>query len=459
LSRRLADNRPVIPPPLAWFLRLWAIAVLAHIAGNPPGWKGAPVGTALGTASALLGVLALAVLLRPGRWTGAALGAATIMSVVLEAPVLGNHWLVAGLVSILLVASLFRRDPWAAFAPGARGILIAFYSFAAFAKLNRGFFDPTVSCGITYTNQLLGSYGLPLIPDGDWRAVAVAAATALIELSVPVLLVMKRTRRYGVLLGFVFHLFISFDLDQHFYDFSALLVALFSLFLADEVLKKFPDPLAMRRSTQVAVGGILALFALAAVVPPSPLTDRLLGTGVFFLWIPWGLFLIARLWRLVRGPGAGQAEWGRLGWVGGLLVAVTVLNGLTPYLELKTGYGFNMYANLVTADGRSNHYLLPRTIPLTDAQRDPYIVLTSDDPGLHHYVDSGWAITEPQLRDYLADHPTASATVIRVLGGEQQVVTGADGVALPWWRDKFQLFRAIDLNDPPRCQLVWMPAR
>lgn len=453
------DNRPVIKPPFAWFLRLWAIAVLAHVIGSPAAWRGEPLGSPLGTTALLLALAAIAVTARPSRLLAWIMASLTVVVVVLEAPFLGNHWLVAGLVSILLVFALLRTDPWASFAPGARGLLISFYSFAAFAKLNRGFFDPTVSCGITYANQLLGSYGLPLIPAGDWRAVAVAAATALIEVSVPVLLLIRRTRRYGVLLGFVFHLFISFDLDQHFYDFSALLVALFSLFLADEVLERFPAPLVMRRPTQLAVGGLLALFALASVVAPTALTVRLLQTGVFFLWIPWGVFLMARLWRLVLNPTAGQAAWGRLGWVGGLLVAITVFNGLTPYLELKTGYGFNMYANLVTADGRSNHYLIPRTIPLTDAQRDPYIVLASEDPGLHQYVDSGWAITERQLLDYLADHPTASATVMRVVGGEQRVVTGADGVALPWWRERFQLFRAIDLNDPPRCQLAWLAAR
>lgn len=453
------DNRLVINPPFAWFLRLWSIAVLAHVIGNPTAWRGSAVGSALGTVSLLLALSAIVVLAHPSRATAGAMALLTMAAVFLEAPFLGNHWLVAGLVSILLVVAVMRTDPWASFAPGARGVLISFYSFAAFAKLNRGFFDPTVSCGITYANQLLGSYGLPLIPVGDWRALAVAGATALIELAVPVLLVVKRTRRYGVLLGFVFHLFISFDLDQHFYDFSALLVALFSLFLADRVLERFPAPLTMRRPAQAVIGGLLVVLAVASVVPATASTVRLLDSGVFFLWIPWGLFLIGRLLWLVREPTAAQPVWGRLGWVGGLLVAVTVFNGLTPYLELKTGYGFNMYANLVTADGRSNHYLIPRTIPLTDAQRDPYIVLASDDPGLHQYVDSGWAITERQLFDYLADHPSASATVTRVVGGGERVVTSADGVALPWWRDKFQLFRAVDLDDPPRCQLGWLAAK
>ena len=38
--------------------------------------------------------------------------------------------------------------------------------------------------------------------------------------------------------------------------------------------------------------------------------------------------------------------------------SLVVANGLTPYLELKTGYGWNMYANLRTVDGETNHFLV-----------------------------------------------------------------------------------------------------
>ncbi len=33
------------------------------------------------------------------------------------------------------------------------------------------------------------------------------------------------------------------------------------------------------------------------------------------------------------------------------------------YLELRTAYTFNMYSNLETAAGDSNHFLVPRTLP------------------------------------------------------------------------------------------------
>ena len=57
------------------------------------------------------------------------------------------------------------------------------------------------------------------------------------------------------------------------------------------------------------------------------------------------------------------------GWMWVVPVLV-VLNGLSPFLELRTAYAFNMYANLETAAGESNHFLVPRTLPLTDYQGD-----------------------------------------------------------------------------------------
>ena len=58
---------------------------------------------------------------------------------------------------------------------------------------------------------------------------------------------------------------------------------------------------------------------------------------------------------------------GLAAWV---LVAIVVANGLTPYLELKTALGFNMYANLVTVAGDSNHLVVRRTAHVLPVQDD-----------------------------------------------------------------------------------------
>ena len=39
-------------------------------------------------------------------------------------------------------------------------MLLVAYAFAALAKWNTGFLDPTVSCAVVYTDQWLGGFGL-----------------------------------------------------------------------------------------------------------------------------------------------------------------------------------------------------------------------------------------------------------------------------------------------------------
>ena len=140
-----------------------------------------------------------------------------------------------------------------------------------------------------------------------------------------------------------------------------------------------------------------------------------------------------------------------------LLVLVT---GLSPYLELRTAYAFNMYSNLQTADGESNHLLVTRTFPVTDYQSDLVRISASDDRGLQQYIGT-YDIPFLQLRDYLSRHRGAAVTYLR--GGVEHAVTHAsDDPALiepvPAWQSKLFAFRSIDQTDPTECQPVFLPA-
>jgi hypothetical protein len=145
-------------------------------------------------------------------------------------------------------------------------------------------------------------------------------------------------------------------------------------------------------------------------------------------------------------------------WVVPLLV---IFNGLAPFLELRTAYAFNMYSNLETAAGDSNHFLVPRTLPLTDYQRDLVTVLHSSDPGLQLYAAQHFDIPFLQLRDYLSHHPDASLQYRRN-GETHDLAHAADDPALveavPSWQSKLFAFRSLDQTDPNRCQPVFLPA-
>jgi hypothetical protein len=262
-----------------------------------------------------------------------------------------------------------------------------------------------------------------------------------------------------VVVAMAFHLMLSFDLDQHFFDFTSILFALFALFVPDGERERLLPAVPRRIAPAVAVA--LGLAVLASVGPPGPLHRALFGSAMVLAWAPLGAFVVARAAgaaRRAKGPWdvALRPPVGRAG--AAVVVALVVLNGLTPYLELKTASAWNMYANLVTADGESNHFLVRRTLALTAGNEGPVTVLESDDPGLAAYVGSGWAVAWPQFRHHLAGRPEASVTFERF--GVLQRATGAElGERLPWWRAKLLPFRALPLDRPPPCQSTWLPAR
>ncbi|MGH8925888.1 MAG: hypothetical protein ACRDWA_14820, partial [Acidimicrobiia bacterium] len=157
-------------------------------------------------------------------------------------------------------------------------------------------------------------------------------------------------------------------------------------------------------------------------------------------------------------PG-GDLRWNP-GWLGGAVVVLAVLNGLTPYTETKTAYGFNMYANLVTAQGNSNHYLIDRTFRLRNGYDHPVEIVESSDPGLQLYAERGYFVAYPQLRRYLSSRPSVGLTYSRA--SALATTPRADQVPElvdpgPWWW-RFLPLRALDQNDPPRCQDVFLPA-
>ncbi|MGQ0849704.1 MAG: hypothetical protein ACT4OP_11400 [Actinomycetota bacterium] len=434
------------------FFRLWGVALVAHVVGN---WGQPDLPGLVGWLNLGVGLVGAVLVVHPERQLLLLGAGLTLGSLLSEMPVTGNHWLVAGLVSAAILVGRGRTDH---FLPVARWILIVFYSFAAFAKLNSGFFDPSVSCAVFYADQSLTSWGLPSFPAG--LAPLAIWATLLVEMSVPALLLIRRTRYLGVIVGTGFHVLISYDLGQHFYDFTAVLTPLFAAFLPEEELGSIEAAWERRmKRRRLAAGlwvGIAVLLVVAAVSPLTSVSLEALESIPFLLWIPASLLWLVSLIGM-RAPGAKLDSRLRPTTAG--VIVLAVLNGLSPYTEVKTAYGFNMYANLVTAQGDTNHLLVPRTFPLRQGYDDPVAIVETSDPGLDLYRQRGYLIAYPQLRQYLASHPdvalsfrrdTETIVVARAADVPELVAPG------PWWW-RFLPLRAIDTQSPPRCQDTFLP--
>ncbi|MGH8926318.1 MAG: hypothetical protein ACRDWA_17075, partial [Acidimicrobiia bacterium] len=212
------------------FARLYGVALVAHVVGN---WGQPDVPSLVGLLNLGVGIVGLGLTLWPRRPLLLGASLLTVGSVLGEMPFTGNHWVVAALAGLVILAT--RADP-DHYLPALRWIFIVFYGFAAFAKLNSGFFDPSVSCAVFYANQSLLGFGLGPLPEGSLLRALVVWATAGVELLILPLLLIRRTRYAGVVLATVFHILISFDLNQHFYDFSSILIALLVCFLPDEAV-------------------------------------------------------------------------------------------------------------------------------------------------------------------------------------------------------------------------------
>ena len=477
-SEEARGGRAAAVAALSLFSVMWALAAVWHLLGNP---TGAPM-----PAQVLLTIGVGLVLWRPGAVGPLGIlalgGLATVWG---EAPALGNHWLLVGFVDLAVVMAiavglvrrrrLDRLDLARRLLPVARLCLLVFYGFAAFAKLNAAFFDRSVSCAVFYFKESTSSLGLAGLQLGGagWVEWVVIVATAVIELSIPVLLIRRRTRHLGVVVGLVFHGLLALDRSHQFFDFSAVLAALFVLFLPPEAGTWVAERVGSVRARLLLRDerGPTVVHAVVVAVPVALAAactlDRIDGErGIALGWIPWQIYtvvVIGAVLRFLDGHPPVAARALRPAHALLLLVpALVVLNGLTPYLELKTGYGWNMYSNLRTVDGDSNHVLVRATLPLTDEQAEPVRIISTDSLELQRYARNDYGLTWRQLRAYLAEHPEVAITYERA--GERVVLARAgddpDLVRpVPDWLAKLALFRPIDLTSPERCVPTFGPAR
>jgi hypothetical protein len=446
----------------------WALAVLFHVAGNPrlaPAWG-----------RGILGAAAVLTLARPRDPRAAVpLAVAVLVNVWLEAPVLANHWLLHGFIAVVVLggAVRLRTSPGevaARIAGPLRFTLLAFYAFAAFAKLNADFFDPSVSCAVLYLEESASSWGLRSL--GDLTGVmgrSVAVVVAAVEVSVPVLLVLRRSRNVGVVVALAFHFVLAVDRSHQFFDFSSVLAVLFLLFLAPETVERLLEVATGMRDrigrTWESGPEILLLVALAAaalvvVVASGPgdwPAPRLLREVGVWTWLLYGgaLVVVVALVAMRRSPlghlftpGAGRALY--------VIPLVAAVNGTLPYLEVKSAASWNMYSNLAVVDGSSNHLVVRSGLPLTGGHERLVEIVDPGATDLAFYAGGPWLVPEPMLLDYLAEQD--GTVVIGRVDGRTEEYRGGEGPVRPEWRQKFQVFRAVDPEAPVRCQPSFGPA-
>lgn len=445
-----ASGRRALAVQAQVFTVLWAIAHLGHLLR-----KGDP------TDPLVWGVFlaALVVLARPRSWWAIGLLAAVQVAYLYRLlPATDNHLLIlgAGNLGVLVAALSWRwrrvredeRDdrqadgltpadrvghPVVGALPYLRLAILIAYGAAAIAKLNAGFFDIAESCAVTMTDDALAILGdrAPALPLGVQHALPFVIAG--VELAIPLLLLVRRTRLIGVATVVVFHLAMSLSPTATAGDFTLVLFAFAFLFLPPQAGIWFTEwwstaTAPLRQLTSAGAGGVVVRavgFAGLGVALGALIWHRgsryttVAGNRNWVLIAAAGLVLggalLAAAWRArteatsqddPAGPGAGRTLV-PAGAIYVLLLSLPVANAAAPYLGSRSIATFTMYSNLQTEARSSNHLLLPRW-PRDGSQDDLVSIDASSNRRLQRLANREVQLTYHELRRRLAADPEAS---------------------------------------------------
>jgi hypothetical protein len=437
---------------------LWGGEACWHVIVSPFVLHGAPSIRAVDLVLALAGIALIAVPASTALLMAVAV--LQLASILLEAPIVGNNWLIAGAVDVILLTvlggQLLRRAPdrhelWRRAAPAIRPIAIVVYGFATLDKLNPGFTNPAVSCATRFMADSLRTVGLRSLATTRLAGSTGIWSTVVIEALIPVLLLWPRTRTNGVLVGLVFHGAVAVNRFHAFGDFSTVMFALLMAYLPETFAGSLPRRWRTARWVYAAAALVLVTDAARRTNPGSQLT----AAGAW-LWAAFALAVVVAVgrWWWVWRPEPLQDAFSGAPLILFLVPLVLLANGATPYIGVKNGVAFNMYSNLTVSSGHSNSVVFGHTLQLSHALSDPVTIIASSDAGLRADATDHWALTWDAFRYYASRHPRASVRYERA-GRVVDVPRMGDDPSLrppPAWRRKALTLRLIDLSASTRCQ-------
>jgi hypothetical protein len=411
---------------------------------------------------------AMWLIYRPTLRSFTGLALLQIASVVVDAPYNPDHWLLIFFVNVLALGAMLRirrqegtltpQRLMEVLTPPARLVFLVCYGFAALSKYNIDFlFNPD-----SVARQLLG-HQVGVMPILGWLVwpPAVPWLTVACETAVPLLLLSGRTRHLGIMVGLLFHAALMISPAVAVFDFTIAVYTMLYLFTPAgfdrnvqswwiDTMQRHPA-LHTRLQKYRWCFSVLPAAALLVVTLQFSLGDL----SARLVWMRWTAATAVVLGCILLGCVglySGERQSAPLRWMPrwGLPYAVlglALLNGMCPYLGLKTQGSFTMFSNLRTEAGAWNHLLVPEAVRCVDHYQDRLVhIAETDDPVLQqNYVDRGLLATEFEVRRRITMQPSISLTVQQ--GAQLVVVDPATdpvlGAPLDLVSRKLLIFRPV----------------
>jgi len=314
-------------------------------------------------------IIALAVMFAPHRKILVKLLiAAVLVDFALLMPEAPNHRHVMLFFALMLGLSLKNESRSESLfesltLPAIRLTTILIYFFAAFAKLNSGYLNFETSCSIEFYRNIHAL--LPFFPEPSMVGVPVIWGSLAIELLIPILLIFRPA--WGVILGVGFHSFLALDVVKYFINFSTVMIVGLMAFIPtnslaeaakkeSKLLRKLA-PLFFLALTAVALFSFYLKCSQSGIIYPVIIFRHVLWFILFFIFC---FFLV----RAFKNTKLNYTLALRVKLPYSIIIFLVILNGLSPYLGLKTRTSFNMYSNMEITSYDSNHEVIPRSLDI-----------------------------------------------------------------------------------------------
>ncbi|NYZ14109.1 thiol-disulfide oxidoreductase [Azospirillum sp. RWY-5-1] len=460
---------------LTVFAPMWAVAMLFSLADNPSTFIGRD-GPALFLVGWTAVLAAVALVIRPRlTWLLGLLAAALILRYALLAPVASNNktitlFMNTGILLVLAQAAWSQAEPrrelvYQHLRVIARGLLAVMYFYGIFHKINTDFLDPNVSCAVMLYAPLARPFGLDGNLFGRYLAIY---STFIIEAIAIAALYWRRWFAVGLILALVFHYIIPISAYSWYMDFSCLVFALYALTMPPEAQRDFYRSVAgpLRRvrgwfgnAALPLAGGLLVAAAwvsamiVATDYPERPL--RMFYHSTFIMvWAMFGAVASVLMTRaaLEHLPYRGAAQPRQPLWLHLIPLALFVAC-TSPYIGLKTESSINMFSNLHTEGGETNHLLFARPPYLFGYKDDVVEILDSSHPYLLHLKARNERMVLYALKDVLRRYREHWVTY-RLNGLVEEEVTHASFPAFeqPSLLERaFLIFKTVDVRRPKVC--------
>lgn len=347
------------------FTFLWALAAIFHYFSIYAAFVPSLPGEYSYLLSFAVFVVALFLLLKPTSLLRLNLYCLLqVLEVLCLLPEVPNHWLLTFFVNSTILASYSIRggDREDKLFSAIRLQVLILYFFSFFHKLNSDFLNPAHSCASVYYKR--AADWLPFLSTSDCSIHLLIYGTLALEFLLFAMLFATRPRKYAVFLGLLLHLSFTFSIEKNFFNFSSTMFALLFLFLDPTSVEGLAKDYQDKIFKNLQLGAVLfsvVLLALNFLVTES-FFFGLYYQGVYLFWFSYAgivLFLFSKNFARLASAKATVCFSSLY-----VFVLLVFLNGLSPYVGIKTRTAWQMYSNLWISDTDSNHLIVPRSLDL-----------------------------------------------------------------------------------------------